>query len=83
MEVTIAVIRDTDGDGTPDAEDYDDDDDGNLDSLDNCPSQAGTSTLGGYVGCPDADGDGWADLIDPFDEDPFSMERYRWRWIWR
>ena len=70
VEITIAVIRDTDGDGTPDAEDYDDDDDGNLDSLDNCPSQAGTSTLGGYVGCPDADGDGWADLIDPFDEDP-------------
>ena len=27
VEVTIAVIRDTDGDGTPDAEDYDDDDD--------------------------------------------------------
>ena len=69
VEVTIAVIRDTDGDGTPDAEDYDDDDDGNLDSLDNCPSQAGTSTLGGYVGCPDADGDGWADLIDPFNDD--------------
>jgi len=69
VEVTIAVIRDTDGDGTPDTEDYDDDDDGNLDSLDNCPSQAGTSTLGGYVGCPDADGDGWADLIDPFDDD--------------
>ena len=69
VEVTIAVIRDTDGDGTPDAEDYDDDDDGNLDSLDNCPSQAGTSTLGGYVGCPDSDGDGWADLIDPFDDD--------------
>ena len=53
VEITIAVIRDTDGDGTPDAEDYDDDDDGNLDSLDNCPSQAGTSTLGGYVGCPE------------------------------
>ena len=81
MEVTIAVIRDTDGDGTPDTEDYDDDDDGNLDSLDNCPSQAGTSTLGGYVGCPDADGDGWADLIDPFDEDN-TMERYRRRWLW-
>jgi alpha-tubulin suppressor-like RCC1 family protein len=69
VEITIAVIRDTDGDGIPDAEDYDDDDDGNLDSLDNCPSQAGTSTLGGYIGCPDSDGDGWADLIDPFDDD--------------
>jgi len=68
VEVTIAVIRDTDGDGTPDAEDYDDDDDGNLDSLDNCPSQFGTSYLGGYIGCPDSDGDGWADLIDPFDD---------------
>ena len=69
VEVTLAVIRDTDGDGIPDSEDYDDDDDGNLDSLDNCPSQAGTSLLGGYIGCPDSDGDGWADLIDPFDED--------------
>ena len=68
VEVTIAVIRDTDGDGIPDAEDYDDDDDGNLDSLDNCPSQFGTSYLGGYIGCPDSDGDGWADLIDPFDD---------------
>lgn len=69
VEISIAVIRDTDGDGTPDAEDYDDDDDGNLDSLDNCPSQFGTSSLGGYIGCPDSDGDGWADLIDPFDDD--------------
>jgi len=69
VEVTLAVIRDTDGDGIPDSEDYDDDDDGNLDSLDNCPSQAGTSSLGGYIGCPDSDGDGWADLIDPFDDD--------------
>ena len=46
VEVTIAVIRDTDGDGTPDTEDYDDDDDGNLDSLDNCPSQFGDLYLG-------------------------------------
>jgi alpha-tubulin suppressor-like RCC1 family protein len=69
VEVTLAVIRDTDGDGIPDSEDYDDDDDGHLDSLDNCPSQAGTSSLGGYIGCPDSDGDGWADLIDPFDND--------------
>ena len=37
VEITIVVIRDTDGDGVPDTEDYDDDDDGNLDSLDNCP----------------------------------------------
>ena len=69
-EITIAVFRDTDGDGIPDTEDYDDDDDGHLDGLDNCPTQAGTSSEGGYTGCPDADGDGWADVIDPFDDDP-------------
>ena len=69
VEITIAVIRDTDGDGVPDTEDYDDDDDGHLDSLDNCPVNFGTSMFGGYIGCPDNDGDGWADLIDPFDED--------------
>jgi alpha-tubulin suppressor-like RCC1 family protein len=69
-EITIAIIRDTDGDGTPDTEDYDDDDDGHLDALDNCPSQAGTSSMGGYTGCPDSDGDDWADAIDPFDDDP-------------
>ena len=65
----MAVIRDTDGDGVPDTEDYDDDDDGHLDSLDNCPVNFGTSMFGGYIGCPDNDRDGWADLIDPFDDD--------------
>ena len=69
VEVTIVVIRDSDGDGIADTEDYDDDDDGHLDSLDNCPLDFGTSTSGGYIGCPDGDGDGWADLIDPFSED--------------
>ena len=68
-ELTFAVIRDTDSDGIPDTEDYDDDDDTHLDSLDNCPVNFGTSVYGGYVGCPDADGDGWADLIDPFVDD--------------
>ena len=68
VEVTIVVIRDSDGDGIADTEDYDDDDD-HLDSLDNCPLDFGTSTSGGYIGCPDGDGDGWADLIDPFSED--------------
>ena len=27
------------------------------------------SMFGGYIGCPDNDKDGWADLIDPFDDD--------------
>jgi alpha-tubulin suppressor-like RCC1 family protein len=69
-EITIAVIRDTDGDGTPDTEDYDDDNDGHLDALDTCPLEAGTSAMGGYTGCPDSDGDGMADIADPFDDDP-------------
>ena len=69
VEITLVVIRDSDGDGIADTEDYDDDDDGHLDSLDNCPLDYGTSTSGGYIGCPDGDGDGWADLIDPFVND--------------
>ena len=35
---------------------------------DSCPDAPGEATLGGGVGCPDADGDGWA---DPLDDRPF------------
>jgi len=51
-------MYDLDGDG------YGDNASGAL--ADGCPDTAGTSTLGGMLGCPDADGDGWADSIDLF-----------------
>lgn len=33
---------------------------------DTCPDAPGNSTQGGVQGCPDQDGDGWADTIDEF-----------------
>ena len=39
-------------------------------SQDACPLQAGTSWQAGMVGCPDADGDGWYDVMDAFPQDP-------------
>ena len=38
----------------------------NLNEQDACPFQAGTSNQQGLYGCPDFDGDGWADGIDGF-----------------
>ncbi len=52
---------DLDGDGN--ACDDNDDNDEFLDSEDDCPLQAGTSTEG-RVGCADSDGDGWATTVD-------------------
>ena len=74
---------DADGDGWSDSEDSFDDDqtqwkdsdgDGFGDNIggtnpDTCPSEAGNSTQGGILGCPDADGDGWADSADAFPTD--------------
>ena len=40
---------------------------GNL--PDACPNTYGDSARGGILGCPDADGDRWADQIDVFDDD--------------
>ena len=37
---------------------------------DTCPEVSGNSTMEGTYGCPDADGDGYANLIDAFDDDP-------------
>ncbi|MDA8532523.1 hypothetical protein N9K43_02360 [Candidatus Poseidoniales archaeon] len=37
---------------------------------DACPTQAGTSFQAGMVGCPDADGDGWYDVMDAFPQEP-------------
>ncbi len=45
---------------------------------DACPLLAGTSFMGDLGGCPDGDGDGWADTIDYFDSDPtqyWDMDR--------
>ena len=41
---------------------------------DACPTQAGTSFQAGMVGCPDADGDGWYDVMDAFPQEPTQHE---------
>lgn len=59
--------NDVDADGCEDAtEDSDDDNDGFTDDVDNCPLNAGTSSLGSVLGCSDFDADGYADSIDVF-----------------
>ena len=74
---------DNDGDGWSDGEDkftndstqwHDIDGDGYGDNIggtnpDSCPSTPGNSTEGGVLGCPDSDGDGWADSADAFPAD--------------
>jgi hypothetical protein len=68
---TSSSSSDIDSDGCRDhTEDLDDDQDGSLDDEDGCPREIGNSTEGGIPGCPDSDGDGWADSIDAFPEDP-------------
>ena len=71
---------DTDSDGYSDLNDvwpndatqwYDDDMDGFGDEdsgtvPDQCPDEYGTASLGTLQGCPDTDGDGYADLEDAF-----------------
>ena len=67
---TSSSSSDIDSDGCRDhTEDLDDDQDGSLDDDDGCPREIGNSTEGGLPGCPDSDGDGWADSIDAFPED--------------
>ena len=61
---TSSTSTDHDGDGCRDSdEDTDDDGDGIADVSDDCPTVAGTSTLG-EEGCPDDDGDGWSNNLD-------------------
>ena len=61
---------DVDGDGCMDAlEDYDDDNDSFEDYTDLCPRLAGNSTFQLEQGCPDSDGDGRPDILDPFPYD--------------
>nr|MCS5535991.1 thrombospondin type 3 repeat-containing protein [Candidatus Poseidoniales archaeon] len=66
-----STMNDADHDGCLDAtEDDDDDDDGFTDFNDWCPNSSGTATQGIQVGCPDFDGDGWADLEDEYQTEP-------------
>ena len=57
---------DTDGDGFADQQ--------MGTQPDSCPLQAGTSTELGRVGCPDSDGDGYADIDDDFPNDTTQWE---------
>ena len=56
---------DFDADGVQDQTDMDDDNDGFLDTIDDCDYSYGNSTRT-PVGCVDLDGDGFADMIDEF-----------------
>ena len=58
---------DIDGDGCNDAlEDFDDDGDNYDDYEDYCSRISGNSTMEFEKGCPDTDGDGRPDILDPF-----------------
>ena len=71
LSFTSSMTSDADQDGCEDRnEDEDDDNDGFLDKHDDCPNDAGTSNNGRLFGCPDADGDGYADSIDSFPSTP-------------
>ena len=63
-------LTDLDSDGCMDAlEDYDDDADGYEDYEDYCQRIPGNSTMEYEKGCPDSDGDGRPDILDPFPDD--------------
>ena len=67
--------NDADQDGCEDnGEDTDDDDDGFSDSEDGCSNVVGTATSGENKGCPDDDGDSWADI-----EDDYPTDATQWR----
>jgi hypothetical protein len=69
-----SIINDVDRDGCLDAtEDDNDDDDAYTDSVDLCPTYAGTASQGTQLGCTDSDGDGWADV-----EDVWPLEPTQW-----
>jgi hypothetical protein len=64
---TSTPSTDADQDGCEDRnEDLDDDNDNYLDGQDDCPIETGYSNTGRLFGCPDADGDGYADTVDEF-----------------
>ena len=71
LSFTSTSTSDADQDGCEDRdEDQDDDNDGYLDKHDDCPNEAGLSDSGRLFGCPDADGDGYANSIDEFASEP-------------
>ena len=68
---------DYDNDGCYDpSEDFDDDNDGFDDFEDMCPRLNGNSTYTLEKGCPDDDGDGRANMTDPFPSRCNRMEGY-------
>ncbi|MBL6743820.1 MAG: thrombospondin type 3 repeat-containing protein [Candidatus Poseidonia sp.] len=68
---TSYVGNDIDRDGCEDAgEDLDDDNDGTMDDVDDCPLVPGTSSLGDALGCADFDNDGYSDSTDEFPTEP-------------
>ena len=86
-EPNVRGCPDSDNDGTADIEDpfpddgfawTDVDQDGFPDqigpTMDDCPNFPGTSTEAGVLGCPDSDGDGYADNIDDFPDDALQWE---------
>ncbi len=73
-------IRDTntdsDNDGCRDSdEDLNDDNDEFPDITDDCSKIAGSANQGGKRGCPDSDGDGWADTLEPI---LFVLDSTQW-----
>ena len=87
IDPSVRGCPDSDNDGTADIEDpfpddgfawTDIDNDGYPDqigpNMDDCPNFPGTSTENGILGCPDADGDGFADSVDSFPNDNLQWE---------
>jgi len=75
LSFTSSPSNDADRDGCEDnGEDTDDDDDGFSDSEDGCPNLVGTANSGENKGCPDGDGDSWADI-----EDDYPVDVTQWR----
>ena len=70
MYWTRNSTTDYDDDGCNDAsEDFNDDNDAYQDFEDMCPRLVGNSTYTNEKGCPDDDGDGRANMTDPFPSD--------------
>ena len=46
------------------------------DSPDACPDEFGNSTIPGFLGCPDADGDGYPDTLDYFPNDSTQWQDF-------
>ena len=71
LSFTSMPSTDADQDGCEDrTEDEDDDNDALIDKYDDCPNEYGLSDKGRLFGCPDADGDGYANTIDEFPSEP-------------